>query len=69
MEHIVLFAVVVRTEMACAFFNPEGRVIDAFDPVFSMIIVIIDDLGDASLLCIRAFGSEIELPSRHFAGC
>ena len=69
MKHIVFFAVVVRTEMACAFFNPKGRVADAFNPVFSMIIVIIDDLGDASLLCIRAFGSEAELSSRHFAGC
>jgi hypothetical protein len=69
MEHIVLFAVVVRTEMTCAFFNPEGRVADALNSVFSMIIVIIDDLGDASLLRIRAFGSEAELPGRHFAGC
>jgi hypothetical protein len=55
--------------MTCAFFNPEGRVADAFNSVFTMIIVIIDDLGDASLLRIRAFGSEAELPGRHFAGC
>ena len=66
----MFLAVGVGAQMACASFYPEGRVSYAISSVLSVVVVVINHLGDSSLLSIRAFRGVAELSRSHFTcGC